>query len=185
MNLFNKLWSQVLHWNVDEILKCVFIGKGSYHRDTIAIREETLQKTSDSIFLVDRLRKTFLCWQGFLKIFLCIYWITFRVNQLQSEITDNPHERWEVFCEFLWIYIFIINAWTLYLNMLCEVYDKVEVLKCIFIDWADWIVNEVWGKQDCQWEYSNIMVRIFIESTKSFSIHDDNLDWISIGSLTF
>lgn len=52
-NLVDELWSELLHWDINEILELILVGEGSDHGDTVPIGEETLHHSPDSILLLD------------------------------------------------------------------------------------------------------------------------------------
>ena len=53
MHLFDKFRSQLLHWNVNQVLKGILIRQRSDHGHTVTIGEEALQEAPYSILLVD------------------------------------------------------------------------------------------------------------------------------------
>ena len=68
VNLFDKLWSEVIKRDVGQVLQLTLIGQGADHGAAVALLEEALEQTADSIFLVNRLAKTFLVLERFFQV---------------------------------------------------------------------------------------------------------------------
>ena len=66
--MLHKLRSQVIKWDVRKVLELVLLGERTDHGATVAFLEETLEKSTDSIFLINCLAEAFLVHQGFLEI---------------------------------------------------------------------------------------------------------------------
>jgi hypothetical protein len=43
VHLLDELRPQAFHWDVDQVLECVFAGKGPNHRHAVTIGKETFQ----------------------------------------------------------------------------------------------------------------------------------------------
>lgn len=68
MNLFHKLWSEVIKRDVSQVLQLAFIGEGADHGATVTLLEEALEQAADSIFLVNCLAETFLVLERFFQV---------------------------------------------------------------------------------------------------------------------
>ena len=67
-------------------------------------------------------------------------WITKTVLKSKCEVADDPKKAWEVSTEIVRILLLIVA--TFYLDLVRQVGDQRKVLKRVFINCADGIVNE-------------------------------------------
>ena len=61
------------------------------------------------------------------------------VLQLQREISDNPHEAWKDFLEFLWVLLILCAS---HLDVLGQINHEGELVEGTFIDAANGVINE-------------------------------------------
>jgi hypothetical protein len=132
--LLNKFRPQVFKLHLFEILKVLFFGERSDHCAAIALFEETFKKSSDSILLLNSIRKAFLWLESFLEVFFGSHGFPFRIHKLKSKVSDDPHERWEVLRVFLWVYILLADALGLEVYVLGQVDDQRKVRKGVLVD---------------------------------------------------
>jgi len=127
VGLLDELRSQLFHRDVGEVLKLVLFREWTNHSATVTILEETFEQAADSIFLIDGLTETLLVLKGFLQVVFRCNWLRIGIDELQGEITDDPHQRREVLGVLFGIGVFVAAA-SFDLNVLGEVDDETEVV---------------------------------------------------------
>jgi len=105
--------------------------------------------------------------------------------QLKWEISDNPIEGGEVWCDFIGILPFLIGGGGFQLNMLGEVHNKAQILNGGFIDGSNWVIDEAAGGKDGEGEDFGVVSLIFIEGTNSLGIDDNDIHCLSFLSGAF
>ena len=110
MHLLNELGPQILQWDVGQVLELVLLGEWPDHGAAVSFFEERLQKSADPIFLVDCLAESLLALKRLLEVVLRGNGLLLCVDQLQGEVADHPHERWEVGRVLLWVGVVLATS---------------------------------------------------------------------------
>ena len=69
--------------------------------------------------------------------------------QFEREIPDNPEEGWEELRNLVRVAL-SSNGSGAYLDLVAQVNDQGQILKCVFVNCAHRVVDEVAGKQEGQ-----------------------------------
>ena len=115
-------------------MELVFVSQWPDHGDAVPIGEETLQEPPDPVLLLHTVGESLLALERLLEVVLRGDGLALSIDQLEGEVSNDPHERWEVLGILLWINIFLADAGALDLDMLGQVDHKREVLKGVLID---------------------------------------------------
>jgi len=91
-------------------LKLVLIGERPDHGDAVTVSEETLEKPPDAVLLLDGIRESLLILEGLLQVLLRGDLFALSIDELQSEITNNPKECWEIFSIFFRINVVLLQS---------------------------------------------------------------------------
>jgi hypothetical protein len=159
--LLNKLWSQFVQVHFSQILQLVFPGQWSDHCAAVAFFEKAFKKPPNSIFLFNTLREALLVSERFLEILLTRDRLLFRVNKLQCEVTDYPHETGEVLGVLFGISL-LFDAARLNLNVFGQVDNETELLEGVFINTSYAVVYEKTSEKNCQRKNPHIVVGVFV-----------------------
>jgi hypothetical protein len=73
--------------------------------------------------LLNTVRETLLWLKSFLEVLFRGDGLTLKVNELQGEVSHNPHEGWEVLSILFGVNIFLGDALRLKLDVLSKVDD--------------------------------------------------------------
>lgn len=103
---------------------------------------------------------------------------------MQGEISNNPIESGKIPRQlFRVILINVLLGIELY--VLCEVHDQTEILKCVFVDGSDRVVDEDAGGKYGEGKYFDVVVLVLVERADSLGIYDENVDFVAIGAGAF
>ena len=142
MDLLNELRSQLVHRDICQALQLTLLSEWSNHGVAVTFFEERLEQTSDTVLLVNSITETFLILECLFQVFPGGNWLRILVNKLESEITHNPHQCWEVL-SILFGVSFVVTSASLDLNVLCQIDDKGEIIKLGLINRLLAVVNEI------------------------------------------
>lgn len=65
------------------------------------------------------------------------------------------------------------------MDVLRQIDNQREIADSWLVDGANWVVDEVWREENSQWENLDIVIWIFVKSSKTFCINDQNFDGLS------
>ena len=179
MHLLHELGSQVVQRDVRQILQLVFLGERPDHGAAVALFEEALEQAPDSVLLVDGLTEAFLGLEGLLQVVFRGDRFGVCIDELQGEVTNDPHERREILGVLFRIRVFIGPS-CLDLDVLCQVDNEREVVQLGLIDGLLAVIDEVGGQKNGQRKDSNIVICFFICGAKSLSIKNKHLNRVPI-----
>lgn len=74
----------------------------------ISVFEEVLDEPSDSVFVLYRIRYTFLLFQRVLKVLLTRDLVAILIDQTKGKVSQDPQERREVLSQLIWIFGLLI-----------------------------------------------------------------------------
>ena len=117
-----------------------------------------------------------------LKILLRGDLLSLLVDQLKGEVPDNPHEGWKILGVFLWVHVILVEPRLFDLDVLGQIDDQREVLEGVLINRSNRVVDEVRREEDSQREDSHVMVGVFIKGAKTFGVHYNNINWVTVWS---
>lgn len=75
-----------------------------------------------------------------------LFWgdlLAFLVDKLESEVSNDPHERWEILGIFFRVDVILIKSRALDLDMLGQINNQGEVLEGVLIDRTNRVIDEV------------------------------------------
>lgn len=98
-------------------MKLVLPGEGSDHGAAVPFFEKRLEQPADTVFLLYAFGEAFLVPKCLFKVLLTGYGLQLGVDQLEGEVSDNPHEAGEVLGVLLGVCLFF-DAARLNLNVL-------------------------------------------------------------------
>mmetsp|Transcript_29085 Transcript_29085/g.28077 ORF Transcript_29085/g.28077 Transcript_29085/m.28077 type:complete len:306 (-) Transcript_29085:567-1484(-) len=116
VHLLHKLRPELALLDELQVLQVLLLLNGPHHREAVPILEEIHDQPPDPVLLLDGVRRTPLLLQRLLQVVLRVYLVPLLVQQLQSEITHDPHEGWEVLGHLLWVRLLVLR--TSYLQLL-------------------------------------------------------------------
>mmetsp|Transcript_5340 Transcript_5340/g.4523 ORF Transcript_5340/g.4523 Transcript_5340/m.4523 type:complete len:393 (+) Transcript_5340:3376-4554(+) len=96
-DFFDEFGSQVSKIHLIQILEIFLFGDGSDESEAVTILEETGDVSSDSVLLFNTVGETLLRLKGLFKIFFGSDVFAMGIDELKSEISDDPAERGEEF----------------------------------------------------------------------------------------
>ncbi len=91
-HLINKVGSQFVKLHLLKVLQVLLIREGPDHSAAVPVLEERLQESFNSILLFDGVGKPFLGVQSLLQVLFLRDGLSVRIFELQSEVTNDPHE---------------------------------------------------------------------------------------------
>lgn len=74
----------------------------------VSVFEEVLDEPSDSVFVLYRIRNTFLLFQRVLKVLLTRDLVAILIDQTKGKVSQDPQERREVLSQLIWIFGLLI-----------------------------------------------------------------------------
>ncbi len=98
-------------------MQLVFPSQRSDHSAAVTLFEKRLQQPADAVFLLYAFGEALLVTERFFKVLFTGYGLQLGVDQLKSEISDDPHEAGEVLRVLLGVGLFF-DASRLNLNVL-------------------------------------------------------------------
>lgn len=98
-------------------MQLVFPSQRSDHSAAVTFFEKRLKQPADAVFLLYAFGEALLVAERFFKVLLTGYGLQLGVDQLKSEISDDPHEAGEVLRVLLGVGLFF-DAARLNLNVL-------------------------------------------------------------------
>ncbi len=118
--MFDKRRSHFLGVELVQDLKFLFVFHRPDQGAAITLVEKTLQQPADPIFVLDFIGQPFLLGESVLEIFFWGDLDAVLVLHLEREISDDPHESWEVLVDLL----LEPPIGSFHLNFLSEIYDQ-------------------------------------------------------------
>mmetsp|Transcript_9780 Transcript_9780/g.9556 ORF Transcript_9780/g.9556 Transcript_9780/m.9556 type:complete len:316 (+) Transcript_9780:1443-2390(+) len=107
-HLFLEIGSEVGEVHVGQVLEVVFVGEGPDQGAAVSILEERFQQLPDSILLLHIVGETLLLLEGLVEVLFGGDVVSIFIDQLQSEVSDDPHEAGEVGAVLLGVHLFVV-----------------------------------------------------------------------------
>lgn len=122
----------------------------------------------DSIFALNLVRSSLLNLKRLLQVLLGLDRDVVLVNQIQSEISNEPQETREVLLDILVLGV-------LGLNLVGEVSNHTDVVQGILVDASHRVVHKIGGEQECKEQNLVIVGVALLSSPEALSVNDQNL----------
>lgn len=82
------------------------------------------------------------------------------VNELESEVSNNPEEWREIFCIIFGFNFFLVLWFDV--NILGDIDDQIQILDGIFINTSHGVIDKTRTQENGETENSIVMVCVFI-----------------------
>mmetsp|Transcript_77751 Transcript_77751/g.251869 ORF Transcript_77751/g.251869 Transcript_77751/m.251869 type:complete len:423 (-) Transcript_77751:282-1550(-) len=170
LDLCAELWPQRLIRQPLDISQVALFGHRPHDRHAIPFLEEVLDHLTELVFLV-------LTWQGLQRILQILPFCNRRplaVGKPEMKVAQHPEQVWEVLRQLRGA-LRLLPLLGLYMNVLRQVKDQVQIVDGLLVDRPHRVVDEVRRQQNAQGEYLHVATRSALRGAQTLGVDEDTV----------